>query len=68
MRNLTLKQKNILKKWYKENKENLKPCCFDKVDELPSKIYEELEKIHDTEILYQNINSYLGDLCFGNIK
>ena len=64
MRDLTRKQKNILSKWYEENKATLNSYCFDKINELPDKVYEELEKIHDTEILDQNINAYLEDVCF----
>ena len=69
MRDLTIKQKNLLKKWYKE-KEPTKEAkvilnavnpiwC---VDDLTSEQYEILEQINDTEILYQNVNYYLEEL------
>jgi len=64
MRELTKRQKVLIKKWYIENRKDLKPCCFGKADEMPSDIYEEIEKIHPTEIHYQNVNAYLEELCF----
>lgn len=51
MRRLTVKQKNILKK-FKD--------CRD-VDELPYEIWEKLQEINDTEILWQEVNRFLGD-------
>jgi chaperonin cofactor prefoldin len=51
MRNLTKKQKNILDKY-----KNIKS-----IEDLPHSVYEELEKINDTEILYNNVDNYLGE-------
>lgn len=69
MRQLTKKQKNLLIKWYKEAEPTKEEkFVFNKVnplrsvDDLSIEQYEELEKINDTEILYQNINSFLWDL------
>ena len=69
MRNLTLKQKNLLSKWYKEaeptkeakllfNKDNT--LC--KFEDLTLEQIDILKDINDTEILYQNVNSFLWDL------
>jgi len=69
MRELTKKQKHFLTKWYKE-KEPSKEAkmlfgkdnpinCF---EDLTTEQIGELEKINDTEVLYQNVNSFLSDL------
>ena len=36
-------------------------CCNDisNVNDLPYEVWEELEKINNTEILYQEVNNYL---------
>jgi len=56
MRTLTAKQKNLLRKWKNENSDlySWEDLNFEKI-----KI---LEKINDTEILYQEVNRFLGDL------
>jgi hypothetical protein len=51
MRALTKKQKKILDKYI--NARNL--------EELPNGVYEQLEKINDTEILWSEVNRYLND-------
>jgi len=69
MRDLTKKQKNLLVKWHKE-KEPTKEgkMLFGKINELwkfedlSLEQIEELEKINNTEVLYQNVNSFLWDL------
>ena len=71
MRELTKKQKTLLSKWYKEHCGETND--FHKVmgnndnvllstDDLSVEQLEVLEEINDTEILYQNINRFLGDL------
>lgn len=69
MRNLTRKQKALLTKWYKEAEtiisrveilDSVNP--LKSVEDLSTEQYEELVKINDTEILYQNINNFLSDL------
>ena len=69
MRNLTIKQKNLLRKWYKEAEPTPKEkMLFSRtnllrsVDDLSSDRWEELQRINDTEILFQNVNSFLWDL------
>lgn len=57
MRNLTVKQKNILKKWFKERK-------ISKWEDLTLEQMEELEQINDTEVLNQNVDGFLQDLYF----
>lgn len=53
MRELTTRQKKILDIQAKNG--------VSSIDELPIEIWELLEKINDTEILYQNVNRYLND-------
>jgi heme oxygenase len=75
MRNLTAKQKKILDKFIQSQLN--KQGTFERemslfkggkhfldIDDLPSEIYAEIEAINDTEILYQNVDRYLGDKCF----
>ena len=54
MRELTKKQKDILKILFKKGISN--------AEQIPLIYWEELKKINDTEILYQNVNRFLGDL------
>jgi len=68
MRGLTKRQKNILKKWYQENLKELKPFCIGKIEELPTDIYAKLIEENETEILYQETNRYLEDLCFDRVS
>lgn len=72
MRNLTIKQKNLLRKWFKEvepSKEGVmllgKTNPLRKVEDLSLEKWEILEEINDTEILYQNVNGFLWDLRQG---
>ena len=69
MRELTVKQKKLLRKWYKEAEptEEAKMLYGDtnpmrQVVDLTSEQWQELMKINDTEILYQNVNRFLWDL------
>ena len=69
MRQLTAKQKKLLRKWYKEAEptEEAKMLYGDtnpikQVENLTSEQWQELMKINDTEILYQNVNRFLWDL------
>jgi len=64
MRQLTKKQKNLLDKWLQENSPLPGLAVCDVVrDYLPNELWEELQKINDTEILYQNVNNYINDNC-----
>jgi hypothetical protein len=49
MRQLTKKQKKILDKYIDARR----------LEELPIGVYEQLEKINDTEILWSEVNRYL---------
>jgi len=69
MRDLTKKQKELLKKWFKEaepTKEGkiifgkINPLF--KVEDLSNDKWEKLVEINDTEVLYQNVNGFLWDL------
>ena len=51
MRALTKKQKKILDKYINTRR----------LEELPNGVYEQLEKINDTEILWSEVNRYLND-------
>jgi len=69
MRQLTAKQKNLLRKWYKEVEPTKKAKMLygdtnplKQVENLTSEQWQELIKINDTEILYQNVNRFLWDL------
>jgi hypothetical protein len=57
MRQLTKKQKKIL-----DNYKNI----F-RFEELPNGVFEELEKINNTEILWSETNRYLSDNYFNNL-
>lgn len=54
MRQLTAKQKKLLDKEFIEYAPN-------SVDELNEGVFERLEEINDTEILWQEVNRYLSD-------
>ena len=51
MRQLTKKQKKILDNYINARR----------LEELPTGVYEQLEKINDTEILWSETNRYLND-------
>jgi hypothetical protein len=51
MRQLTKKQKKILDNYINARR----------LEELPTGVYEQLEKINDTEILWSEVNRYLND-------
>lgn len=65
MRKLNAKQKKLLDIWYEKNKEAIEigRLFFDLGDcELfTDEFYEDLEKINDFEILYQEINRYIQE-------
>ena len=55
MRQLTVSQKKLLNRIMAENKE------ISSVDDLSTEIWDRLEAINDTEILYQEVNRYIQD-------
>ena len=57
MRQLTKKQKKILDNYRKARR----------LEELPTGVYEQLEKINDTEILWSETNRYLSDNYYKNL-
>ena len=57
MRQLTKKQKKIL-----DNYINIY-----RLDDLPKGVFEQLEKINDTEILWSETNRYLSDNYYKNL-
>jgi len=63
MRELTIDQKNLLDKWCQEHSEIAGNIWFSISDceEFTTDFYDELEALNDTEILYQNIESYVQD-------
>ena len=62
MRQLTVKQKKLLDTVYRESKGGITS-----VEELPIEIWDRLEEINDTEILYQEVNRYLYDKHFDTV-
>ena len=67
MRDLTSKQKALIRKWFNEKRHKEKWECFytcdlRSVDDLTYEQWETLEEIHDTEVLYQNVNSFIDGL------
>lgn len=71
MRELTKKQKELLTKWFKEAEPTEKEkMLLGKTNELrgfmnlTTEQINILEEINDTEVLCQNINSFLHDLIF----
>ncbi len=71
MRELTKKQKELLTKWFKENEPTEEErALLGKTNELrgfmdlTTEQINILEEINDTEVLSQNINSFLHDLIF----
>ena len=61
MRNLTAKQKQLLKEWFNNNYDG--GYMFNMADKIDCDTYNEIEKIHPTEIHYQNCNHYLEELA-----
>ena len=67
MRDLTFKQKKLLDEWFDANKTKLEMrgglIWFDwsDCDFFPISLYNELEEINDTEILFINVNNYISD-------
>ena len=55
MRQLTNTQKRVLDKFMDQN---TGVSCW---DDLPQEIINELERINDTEILWQEVNRYMSD-------
>lgn len=69
MRELTAKQKKLLIEWYKAREPTREEkVIFGKMNplfEVKDLTYEEwetLQEINDTEVLYQNVNSFLSDV------
>ena len=65
MRNLTAKQKKLLTETLtKENKRDILGSLdirVHTVEDLTSDIWDKLEEMNDTEVLYQNTNRFIGD-------
>ena len=69
MRELTKKQKRLLTEWYKAKEPTKEGKMLlgsvnplRSFEDLETEQIEELEKINDTEVLYQNVNAFLWDL------
>lgn len=61
MRNLTKKQKTLLKEWFDKHYDG--GYVFKLADEMDMKDYEKIDDLHPTEIYYQNVNHYLEGLA-----
>ncbi len=67
MRQLTSKQKKLIRKWFEESVKEapyISKAEYDlkSADDLTVEQWDILKAINDTEILYQNINCFLDDL------
>ena len=60
MRELNKLQKEILKNWFKDNKENIGYNNI--MEEIPCELFEFLESINDYETIYQDIENFIDDL------
>lgn len=65
MRNLTVKQKRLLKQWYEYHRHLNGLGVFDvcTCDEFSGDLFQELVDINDTEILASNINHFISKLA-----
>jgi len=70
MRNLTVKQKRLLKEWYNKNRKLNGLGCFslELCDEFSYNFLEELREINDTEILHQCIERFISDLAMADVN
>lgn len=59
MRQLTARQKKLIDKWFIEYPTQGKELHV--VDDLTTDEWEQLVKINDTEILWQEVNRYIWD-------
>jgi hypothetical protein len=63
MRSLTSKQKKLLDKWYKEQKENGRVLGFwwDVTEDIhfSGDLFQQIDDINPCELIYQNINNYI---------
>jgi hypothetical protein len=59
MRELTKKQKNYLDKWFIKHKQDL--SIFNVMDVMSPDEFATLQRMNDTEVLYQNIENYITD-------
>lgn len=60
MRNLTVKQKKILKEWYEQHQNNF--SIHNILEQLDYDVYTKLKEINDNEILETLIVNYLTDI------
>ena len=66
MRNLTVKQKSLLKDWFNKNYDG--GYMFDLVDKIDTDEYERIEKLNPCEVFYHNANNYLQELASNQTK
>lgn len=69
MRELTVKQKRLLKEWYNKHSHLNGLGCFsiELCDEFSYDFYEELREINDSEILHQCIERFISDLAMDDV-
>lgn len=75
MRQLTSSQKKLLNKVLNENEPTTEEAIMlgstnpiRDCDSLPNGIWEELEAMNDTEVLWQEVNRYISDWRFSRLK
>jgi len=60
MRNLTSKQKKLLKEWFDKNYDG--GYKFEMADKIDAETYNAIDEINPCEIFHSNVNNYLEDL------
>lgn len=74
MRQLTAKQKKLLTATLEkatptgfDGLKDISSCPITSVDSLPADVWDELQEINDTEILWQEVNRFISDWRFARI-
>ena len=60
MRNLTSRQKKVLDQWARDNPDKVH-LGFSVDEDMDTGTWDVLERLNDTEILWQEVNRYISD-------
>ena len=63
MRQLSVKQKKMLREWFANNKDKVTLAFNIQYDDFPSDLYEQIAAVNDHETIVQNINRFLTDMA-----
>ena len=63
MRQLSVKQKKMLREWFAENKDKVTFAFDIQYDCFPSVLYEKIVAVNDYETIVQDINRFLTDMA-----